>query len=164
MRATSAAEMRPDSTALRISFSNGLPSGLVPDSSAGRLRSESLMPVLTNAGHSTDTPTLALPSLPENNCRSKCRHSDSVTTLCLVTQYTLDPGTEIRPATEAVFTMWHSSCCSSMRGTKLCTPCTTPIRFTPIVHCQSASVALQAGPTGDTPALLNSRCAAPNFA
>ena len=50
-------------------------------SSAGRLRPASAMPVDTKAGHSTDTPIDAFSS-----CSSSCKHSDMVTTACLVAQ------------------------------------------------------------------------------
>ncbi len=50
------------------------------DMPAGRLRSDALMPVGTNAGHSTETPTFAPTSR-----RSWYSVSDSETTPCLPT-------------------------------------------------------------------------------
>src|SRR5437879_3933439 len=99
MRATSAAESRPDWIALRPFARYGSASGLVAASVAGRLRSDWKMPVFTYAGHSTDTPMLA--SIKRKSC---CRHSDNATTACLLAVYTLLPGTETSPATDAVFT------------------------------------------------------------
>src|SRR5262245_7092310 len=63
------------------------------------------------------------------------------------------PGGEIRPATEAVLTTWPSPC-ATRRGTKARTPWITPHRLTPSAHCQSPEVFCQRGPSGETPALL----------
>ena len=51
---------------------------------------------------------------------------------------------------------------ASMRGTKARTPWITPQRFTPITHCQSASVCSCDGAAPPTPALLQSTWTAPN--
>src|SRR5258708_294328 len=64
---------------------------------------------------------------------------------------------------DAVLTTWPSSCCSS-NGTNDRTPCTTPQKFTPTTHCQSARLASQteAPLVSATPALLHTTCTAPN--
>src|SRR6185436_8604387 len=67
------------------------------------------------------------------------------------------PGGEISPATEAVFTTCPSPWATS-RGTKARTPWITPQRLTPSAHCQSAVVFSHSGPTGETPALLQTTC------
>src|SRR5688572_10367071 len=123
--------------------------------SLGRLRSESTMPVGTYAGHSTETPTCE-----SRSRRSWCSDSDSATTACLVTLYAPEPGGEIRPDTEAVLTIWPSSCAIRC-GTKARTPCTTPHRLTPRIHCQSATVFSHTAPSGETPALLHTTCTPP---
>src|SRR5580765_8283863 len=63
------------------------------------------------------------------------------------------PGGEISPATEAVLTTCPSPC-ATRRGTKARTPWITPHRLTPSAHCQSPVVFSQSGPSGETPALL----------
>src|SRR5688572_12659046 len=56
--------------------------------------------------------------------------------------------------------MWPSSC--AMRcGAKARTPCTTPHRLTPRIHCQSAALFSHTAPSGDTPALLHTTCTPP---
>src|SRR6185295_11421956 len=67
------------------------------------------------------------------------------------------PGGEISPATDAVFTTWPSPW-ATKRGTKARTPWITPQRLTPSAHCQSAAVFSHRGPTGETPALLQTTC------
>ena len=74
-------------------------------------------------------------------------------------QYMPSPATPPRPASDAVFTMWPSSC-SSSSGRKVCTPCTTPQRFTPSTQSQTASGA-STMPPPPTPALLHTTCTAP---
>src|SRR5690606_5548524 len=49
-----------------------------------------------------------------------------------------------------------------MIGTKVRTPWITPHRFTPSTHSQSLTLCSQTSPPAATPALLNSRCTAPN--
>src|SRR5262245_20016304 len=63
------------------------------------------------------------------------------------------PGGEISPATEAVLTTCPSPC-ATRRGTKARTPWITPQRLTPSAHCQSPRVLFHSGPSGETPALL----------
>ena len=63
----------------------------------GLLRSASPRRVLTNAGHSTETPTLVFMS-------SACIDSESATTANLVAAYALMYGAVISPPNEAVFT------------------------------------------------------------
>ena len=87
--------------------------------------------------------------------------SESATTPCLVTSYTDMNGAVVRPAIDAVLTMWPSSPPASMRGRKARTPWITPHRFTLMTHCQSASVCSCTAPITATPALLHSTCAAP---
>src|ERR1043166_1763540 len=67
------------------------------------------------------------------------------------------PGGEMRPATEAVLTMWPSSC-AIRRGAKALMPCTTPRRLTPRIHSHSASLVSHTGPDNATPALLQTTC------
>ena len=57
--------------------------------------------------------------------------------------------------------MWHSSPCSSMRGTNTPTPWITPHRFTPRIHSHCASEICQVGPAICTPALLHRICTLP---
>src|SRR5687768_11380881 len=156
--ATWSAETFPDFTAFRSMASRArVCSDFVEAAnSLGRLRSESTMPVGTYAGHSTETPTFELRSR-----RSWCSDSDSATTACLVTLYAPEPGGEMRPDTDAVLTMCPSSC--AMRcGVKARTPCTTPHRLTPRIHCQSAALFSHTAPSGDTPALLHTTCTPPS--
>ena len=65
------------------------------------------------------------------------------------------------PATDAVFTTWPPSGFSTSIGMNECSPCTTPQRFTPSTHCQSASVWSTMNPPPPTPALLQSTCTVP---
>ena len=84
-------------------------------------------------------------------------------TPCFDAKYGPDPLSS--PATDAVLTMCPSSPPASMRGTKARTPCTTPIRLTPMIHCQSARLVSQAGTRSAgaaTPALLHNTCTPPN--
>ena len=77
----------------------------------GRLRSDSEIFVLTQAGQSTLTFTL-----PRRlTVRSWCRHSLSATTPCLVTQYGAIPGTVTSPAIDAVLTTCPSPCSTHAR-------------------------------------------------
>ena len=70
------------------------------------------------------------------------------------------------PAIDAVLVTWPSKsgsafAASSIIGTKVRTPCTTPIRLTPSTHSQSFSVCSQISPPTPTPALLNTKPGAP---
>src|SRR4051812_4967137 len=107
-------------------------------SSAGRLRCDSKIDVLTKPGHSTLTLMSAC-----CNARSRASDSDSATTACLVTVYAPRNGGLVRPAADAVLTMWAWPPCSSMIGTNERTPLMTPHRFTPRTHFQSATVFCQ---------------------
>ena len=62
---------------------------------------------------------------------------------------------------DAVLTTCPSPC-SIKSGTKVATPWMTPHRFTPMIQRQSSSVTSQIGPPSPTPALLCTRCTAPN--
>src|SRR3954452_2833134 len=158
--ATWSAEIRPDLTACRSCSSRSRSTddfALSSRKSAGRLRSESEIPVGTNAGQSTEALILA-----PNSIKSWCRHSVSATTECLDTQYMAMPGGDSRPATDAVLTTWPSTFCSSMRGTNTRMPWMTPQTFTPKVHSQSFSDCSQTVPPGATPALLQRTCTPPN--
>ncbi|KAF1040252.1 MAG: hypothetical protein GAK34_03073 [Delftia tsuruhatensis] len=71
------------------------------------------------------------------------------------------------PAMLAVLTMWPSKdgsalAASSIMGVNSRTPWITPQRLTPSTHCQSSSVFSQTSPPAPTPALLNTKCGAPN--
>jgi len=87
---------------------------------------------------------------------SWCRHSESVTTPCFAAQYAEPAGTERSPAADDVFTICAGLPCRIILGTKAWTPWTTPIRLTPISHCQSSGVVSQIQPPEATPALLKS--------
>src|SRR5215468_542387 len=67
----------------------------------------------------------------------------------------------IRPAIEAVLTMWPPCPCSTSSGTKVSTPCTTPQKFTFIVNAQSRWVDCRISPKVATPALLQMMWAPP---
>ena len=60
--------------------------------------------------------------------------------------------------------MWAGRPWASIRGTKKCTPCTTPIRFTPSTRCHSSRLVWSTGPAWPTPALLWSTSTAPSSA
>jgi hypothetical protein len=67
----------------------------------------------------------------------------------------------------AVLTMWPCHCgsffaASSIIGVKTRTPWITPHRLTPSTHSQSAMVFSHTSPPAPTPALLNTKCGAPN--
>src|SRR3954467_12657337 len=79
---------------------------------------------------------------------------------CLVEQYGPRRGVDTKLAPEPVFTMCPSPS-SIMRGTKLRRPFITPKRLTPTSQRKSSSEKSQMRPTGETPALLHSRCTAP---
>src|SRR5688500_8904886 len=103
-------------------------------SSSGRLRPESPMPVLTQPGHSTDTPIVE-PII----VRSRLSVSDMVTTPCFDTLYAPINGLDVTPAIDAVLTTWPGSPPAIMRGTNDRMPWITPQRFTPRTHAQSFS-------------------------
>src|SRR6476469_1323006 len=92
------------------------------------------MSVLSQSGHSTDTPTAD--PLAWNSSDSDC---DRPTTACLVATYGAAKGTADSPASDAVFPTWPSPCSMSNDANER-TPCTTPMRFTPTTQSQSASV------------------------
>src|SRR5262245_61407268 len=73
-------------------------------------------------------------------------------------------GLLVSPATEPGLTMCPSPPCCSTRGTNVRTPCTTPQRFTPSNHCQSATVCSHVEPLSATPALLHTTSTRPNAA
>ena len=71
------------------------------------------------------------------------------------------------PAILAVLTMWPWKfgsllAASSIMGVNKRTPCTTPHKFTPSNHSQSATVFSQTKPPAPTPALLKTKFGAPN--
>src|SRR3989344_4141742 len=130
--------------------------GPTSGNAAGRLRCDWSMLVATREGHKTDTP------MGEPTCsRSLARHSEKATTAYLLAQYTAEPAMVARPAADEVLTMWAGMPRARMRGKKLRTPCTTPIRFTPSTHLKSSSVASQAVPSNATPTLLKSQSTPP---
>ena len=72
------------------------------------------------------------------------------------------PGSDRNPDIDAVFTMCAPSPCSSIRGTKVWMPLTTPPRLTESCQSQSSYVALCIGPNWLTPAVLQSSWTGPN--
>src|SRR5262245_15688010 len=130
-----------------------VPAGL--RSSAGRMRSEfALMFVCTIIGHSTDAP------MPWSRSSTKSA-SVSPTTANFDAQYTPSQRMPTSPAIEAVLITWPPWPCSISRGTNVCTPFTTPQKFTPMVKSQSLRVDFAIGPKVAMPALLQTRCTAP---
>src|SRR5215469_3712798 len=73
-------------------------------------------------------------------------------------------GLICNPAIEAVLTMCPPSPCFRMRGTKVCTPCTTPNMFTPKIQFHSVGVNCSRLLTTATPALLQTMCTLLNAA
>src|SRR5579859_174623 len=127
--------------------------------SAGRFRLEFMILVSTKLGHKTDTFGLNPP-----RCSSRYTFSERPTTANLLVPYSVPAA--MSPANEAVFTMWASVSCSIMIGRNERIPCTTPMRLTPSIQCQSSRELVQLVPlpsplSPPMPALLQSTCTAP---
>src|SRR5580693_1083133 len=91
------------------------------------------------------------------------RHSVSTLTAALLAAYTdADGNGEIGPSDDDVLTTCPASPASSMRGTKVRTPLTTPVTLTPNTQAQSFGVVCQTLALGaPTPALLHRTWQAP---